>query len=174
MLTIWRLEKERYLEEAFRGIGSLKTAGRWHHKGTQVAYASEHPGVAVLEKLAWIGRYERVRDSNYLLLPLHLDPDKHLERIEETELPEDWDSFPHRDETREIGTRWYEEERSPVLAVPSAVLPLAENFLVNPFHPEAHDLKRGEPEPFSWDARLFQRERRSTEKWESAGEIASS
>jgi len=159
VLTIWRLEKERYLEEAFRGKGSLQTSGRWHHKGTQVAYASEHPGIAVLEKLTWLGSYEVARNSSYLLVPLELDPNEHLERIEESELPEDWDTFPHRDETRDIGTRWFNEERSPVLAVPSAVLPLAENYLVNPFHPDFHDLKRREPEPFSWDARLFQRGR---------------
>ena len=40
VITIWRLEKERYVDTAFRGKGSLKTSGRWHHKGTQVAYAA--------------------------------------------------------------------------------------------------------------------------------------
>ncbi len=55
MHKVWRLEKERYVGEAFRGKGSLKTSGRWHRKGTQVTHGSEHPGVAVLEKLAWLG-----------------------------------------------------------------------------------------------------------------------
>ena len=158
MLSIWRIEKERYLDEAFRGKGSLRAGGRWHHKGTQVAYASEHPGIAVLEKLAWLGSYEMARSSNYLLVPLRLDPDKHLEKVEEKDLPEEWDAFPHRDATRDIGTGWFNEERTPVLGVPSAVLPLAENYLINPFHPNFHDLERGEPKPFSWDRRLFQRE----------------
>jgi RES domain-containing protein len=159
VLKIWRLEKERYVGEAFRGKGSLKTSGRWHHKGTQVAYASEHPGVAVLEKLAWLGSYEVARDSSYLLVPLEIDPDEHLERIEEPELPQGWDAFPHRDETRDIGTGWFDEERSPVLGVPSAVLSIAENYLINPFHPQFHKLDRGEPKPFSWNRRLFQRGR---------------
>jgi len=159
VFTIWRLEKARYVDEAFRGKGSLKTSGRWHHKGTQVAYASEHPGIAVLEKLAWLGRYEVARDSSYLLVPLELDPDEHLERIEESELPEDWDAFPHQEETRDIGTNWSDEKRSPVLGVPSAVLPLAENYLINPFHSQFHDLEQGEPKPFSWDRRLFRRGR---------------
>jgi RES domain-containing protein len=159
VLKIWRLEKERYVGEAFRGKGSLKTSGRWHRKGTQVACASEHPGVAVLEKLAWLGSYEVARDSSYLLVPLEIDPDEHLERIEEPELPQGWDAFPHRDETRDIGTGWFDEERSPVLGVPSAVLSIAENYLINPFHPQFHKLDRGEPEPFSWDRRLFQRGR---------------
>jgi len=163
VLKIWRLEKARYLDEAFRGKGSLKTNGRWHLKGTQLAYASEHPGIAVLEKLAWLGSHEVARDSSYLLVPLELDPDEHLERIEESKLPQDWDTFPHQEETRDIGTNWSDEERSPVLEVPSAVLPLAENYLINPFHPQFHDLERGEPEPFSWDRRLFQRGRWETD-----------
>jgi len=155
--TVWRLEKEKYVDTAFRGKGSLKTGGRWHHKGTQVAYASEHPGVAVLEKLVWLGSYEMARESSYVLLPLHLNPTEHLETLDVSTLPDDWDTFPHSEATRNLGTRWFEEERSVVLAVPSAVLSVAKNYLINPFHPGFHDLERGEPVSFSWDARLFQR-----------------
>lgn len=157
MLTIWRLEKQRYVDTAFRGKGSLKTGGRWHHKGTQVAYASEHPGVAVLEKLVWLERYEVARESNYVLLPLQIAPSEHLETLQESDLPDDWDTFPHPKSTRDMGTQWFKEESSAVLAVPSAVLPLAKNYLINPFHPDFHELEQGEPVPFSWDARLFQR-----------------
>jgi len=164
VLTIWRLEKERYADTAFRGKGSLKTSGRWHHKGTQVAYASEHPGVAVLEKLVWLERYEVARESDYVLLPLHLDTDDHLETHDESDLPDNWDSFPHLEATRDLGTQWFEAERSAVLAVPSAVLPVAKNYLINPFHPDFHELERGEPVPFSWDARLFQRAQRERDE----------
>ena len=145
------------MDTAFHGKGSLKTSGRWHHKGTQVAYASEHPGVAVLEKLVWLGSYEMARESSYVLLPLHLDPEEHLEPLDASDLPDDWDPFPHPETTRDLGTQWFKEERSAVLAIPSAVLPVAKNYLINPFHPDFHELERGEPVPFSWDARLFQR-----------------
>jgi RES domain-containing protein len=157
VLTIWRLEKKRYEDTAFRGKGSLKTSGRWHHKGIQVAYASEHPSVAVLEKLLWLERYEGARESNYVLLPLQIDPDDHLEILDESDLSNNWDSFPHSDSTRNLGTQWFKSERSAVLAVPSAVLPISKNYLINPFHPDFHKLERGEPISFSWDARLFQR-----------------
>ena len=157
------------MDTAFRGKGSVKTSGRWHHKGTQVAYASEHSGVAVLEELVWLGNYEVARKSSYVLLPLHFNPDRHLETLDESVLPDDWDPFPHPEATRALGPQWYEEERSAVLAVPSAplgvlgrsapsaVLPVAKNYLINPFHPDVHELERGEPVPFSWNTRLFQR-----------------
>jgi RES domain-containing protein len=155
--TIWRLEKKRYVDTAFRGQGSLKTDGRWHHRGTQVAYASEHPAVAVLEKLVWLERHEAARASDYVLLPLRLDPAAHLETITLSDLPAHWDAFPHPEATRDIGMRWFEEERSVVLAVPSAIVPIANNYLINPFHPDFHELERDDPVSFSWNARLFQR-----------------
>jgi len=88
------------VDGAFRGKGSLKTSGRWHRKGTQVAYASEHLGTAVLGKPVWLGSYGVARASRHMLLPRHLDPEEHLETLDEPDLPKDWDAFPHLDATR--------------------------------------------------------------------------
>lgn len=157
MNTVYRLEKERYAASAFQGLGSLKVSGRWHHRGTQVAYASEHPALAALEKLVWLGSYEEARASTYLLLPLRFDPEKHLEEVPLGDLPKGWDGFPHAKATMDIGTRWAEEMRSAMLSVPSAVMPAARNYLINPAHPDFGELERGDPIPFTWDARLFSR-----------------
>ena len=159
MRTIWRLEKKRYADSAFRGYGGLRTAGRWHRKGTQVAYASEHPGVAALEKLVWLEAYENARASEYVLVSLRLDAARHVETISLDVLPDGWDAFPHPAATQEIGTRWFDGMRSVVLEVPSAVMPIARNYLINPFHPDFHALEQGEPVPFAWDSRLFKRGR---------------
>ena len=154
-MKIWRLEKRRYAREAFRGKSAFHVGGRWHRKGAQVAYASEHPGVAALEKLVWLESYERASASDYVLLSLEIDPEQHLGRLGRETLPEGWDAFPHPDATKALGTRWLAEERSTVLEVPSAVIPVASNYLVNPFHPDFPGLERSRPEPFSWDSRLF-------------------
>lgn len=159
MLTIWRLDKARHAETAFRGYGSLLVGGRWHRRGVQVAYASEHPGVAALEKLVWLESYEKARKSEYVLLSLRLDPAKHLEVLSRETLPQGWDAFPHGAATQEIGSRWAEETQSVVLEVPSAVIPVGKNYLINPFHPDFQELEPGEPVPFAWDSRLFKRER---------------
>lgn len=157
-MTIWRLNKKRYASEAFRGLGALQSGGRWHRKGAQVAYASEHPGVAALEKLVWLESYERAIESEYVLLPLRIDPERHLETLDEPNaLPNGWDSFPHLNATKEIGARWLEEERSVCLEVPSAVISVARNYLINPLHPDFSELEQGKAEPFSWDSRLFKR-----------------
>ena len=158
MLTVWRLEKQRYASEAFRGRGALQSGGRWHQKGAQVAYASEHPGVAALEKLVWLESYQRATRSDYVLLSLQLDPERHLERTDLQALPDGWDGFPHLEVTKRLGMRWLTEERSVALEVPSAVIPVAKNYLINPFHSGFAELKHGEAQPFSWDSRLFKRQ----------------
>jgi RES domain-containing protein len=43
---------------------------------------------------------------------------------------------------------------SPVLRVPSAVVPLEHNYLLNPRHPQFGSIRRGEPMPFPIDLRL--------------------
>ena len=101
------------MDTAFRGKGSVKTSGRWHHKGTQVAYASEHSGVAVLEELVWLGNYEVARKSSYVLLSLHFNPDEHLETLDESDLPDDWDPFPHPEATRALGPSGTERNGQP-------------------------------------------------------------
>jgi len=88
-MKIWRLDKRRYAEEAFRGKGALRTSGRWHREGAQVAYASEHPGVAALEKLVWLESYERAATSDYVLLSLRVDPDRWEEAADLIELLDD-------------------------------------------------------------------------------------
>ena len=105
--------------------------------------------MAVLEKLVWVGRSEWARASRHVFLPLYLDPNEPVETLDASDLPPDWDAFPHLDATRTLGTRWFEEERSVVLSVPSAVIPVAKNFLINPFHPDFRALERGQPVPFS-------------------------
>lgn len=156
-LTIWRIEKQRHVSTAFRGYGSLEANGRWHRKGTQVAYASEHPGVAALEKLVWLESYDRAQRSDYVLIPIKLDTSKHLEVLDLSLLPPGWDGYPHLHITQEIGTRWFDERRTVTLEVPSAVIHIAKNYLINPFHPDFHELEVGDPIPFAWDSRLFRR-----------------
>ena len=62
--------------------------------------------------------------------------------IDEAALPEDWNARPESIETRGIGDEWLARQETPVLAVPSVVVP-AElrfeqeylNYLFNPTAP---------------------------------------
>ena len=53
------------------------------------------------------------------------------------------------------GGAWATAGRTPLLRVPSALVPREANYLVNPAHPDTHRIKVRPPEPLEWDARLF-------------------
>ena len=56
-----------------------------------------------------------------------------------------------------FGDQWLKEARSAVLLVPSVVVRLEWNALVNPVHPDAAKLTISTPEKVVWDKRLFER-----------------
>src|SRR5690606_18622625 len=58
------------------------------------------------------------------------------------------------DDLRELGSSWALAGRSLALAVPSAVMPLSLNYLLNPSHPQARRLRVVRQVPISIDKRL--------------------
>jgi RES domain-containing protein len=74
-----------------------------------------------------------------------LDPD---------ELPDGWREYPPPADVQRIGDDWVEGETTPVLRVPSVVVPEESNFVLNPRHPEFRRLRIGEPVAVAMDPRL--------------------
>ncbi|CAA6679242.1 Unannotated [Lentimonas sp. CC4] len=57
-------------------------------------------------------------------------------------------------QTREFGDHWLKTADSPVLQVPSSIVPIENNFLINPHHPEFKNYTISAPQPFRIDQRL--------------------
>jgi RES domain-containing protein len=70
------------------------------------------------------------------------------------ELPASWKSYPAPEALADLGTRWAQELKTSVLAVPSAVIPQELNYLLNPLHSEFTRIRVRDPEPFRFDRRL--------------------
>jgi RES domain-containing protein len=57
---------------------------------------------------------------------------------------------------REYGDAWHAAGRSAVLIVPSLPgQPIERNFIINPAHPDAGQLRVSPPFDVVWDGRLF-------------------
>jgi len=80
-------------------------------------------------------------------------PEDRIRELEER-LAKGWDGYPYLAATQELGDRWAEGRLSLALRVPSAILPSESNFLINPLHPDRHQLKIGKPETLRIDRRL--------------------
>jgi RES domain-containing protein len=74
-----------------------------------------------------------------------------------SELPANWRSHPAPEALAELGTHWAHEAKTPVLAVPSAVIPQELNYLLNPRHAHFKRIRVSDPVPFRFDPRLRRR-----------------
>ena len=68
-------------------------------------------------------------------------------------LPDGWRQ--REDLCRPVGDAWLADAATPLLRVPSAIVEVDRNFLLNPLHPDAKRIDIAEIIPFPWDERLF-------------------
>ena len=156
-ITAWRIVQTRYLDGAdtaagrgaFSGEGARLNGGRWNSRGVPVAYTAGSRSLALLEVLVNLG--EPLLLKQYLLIAVTFGAGA-VETMDE--LPEDWASHPVPHATQKLGDAWVREARSPVLRVPSVVVPAEWNYIVNPRHPSFSDLEIGAPEALDVDERL--------------------
>lgn len=150
-IELWRVVVTDVVDTAFRKPCSMP--GRWTTEGTSVVYAADSIATAILEYLA------------------HLDGDPpsplYLAKatvpgtltLVAAGLPSTWRSPDYQPEVQAIGDEWADARSSLVLEVPSAVCPGAFNYLVNPMHEDARQLKVDNPTSFDLDRRLVQAKR---------------
>jgi RES domain-containing protein len=151
MLHVWRLVTARFAASAFSGEGARLYGGRWNRKGVPMVYTSASLSLAVLEMLV---QDDPLRAA-YVAIEAAIPDEVHMERLTVNELPADWRSLGARTELQEIGTVWARRLSSAVLAVPSAVVPVEANYLLNPLHPDFNWIEVGPPMPFGTDPRLL-------------------
>lgn len=133
---------------AFDGEGARLYGGRWNSPGLAVIYTSEHLSLAVLEYLVHV-EPDNLPD-NLIWLNIRIPDSASKELYPENTAP------PEATACR-FGDAWIRHNRSLLLMVPSAVLPLEFNVLINPMHREMKRVKVIAKRPYSFDPRLLQR-----------------
>ena len=137
------------------GRGGELADGRWHtrQQGRRIVYLSDHPALCLLETIVHVGREEELPDT-YQLLSVDL-ADSLIQQIEASLLSEDWRSDPTI--TQQIGNSWLSEGKTAGLLVPSVIVPVAHNCLLNPLIPAVASLRPKVVGRFPFDARLLSR-----------------
>lgn len=154
MATGWRIVLVNEASTAFSGEGAWRYGGRWNSPGVRVIYVSEHQSTAALE--VFVHNRPLLPIEKYKAFCLEW-PDSLTETFPPKKLPANWRAHPSPLETREIGNRWAHEQRSAVLALPSAISPADTNFLLNPEHPDFKRIRIHSPIDFDFDPRLLGR-----------------
>jgi RES domain-containing protein len=137
----WRLCRAPF--SALNGEGARRFGGRWNSPGRPIVYLADHPALSVLEVLVHLDVQPEDLPEDYVLLHVILP-----EEVTSGAAPTDR-------EARSIGDAWLEAGGTPVLRVPSVLVPQADNLLLNPRHPAAVGARIAASTPFRFDPRLF-------------------
>ncbi len=148
----WRIDKPG--RDAFSGEGARLFGGRWNSPGVAVVYLSEHQSLAALEIM--VHQQPLTPRGKYLAYRATWD-DAQMERLSGKKLPAKWRLSPSAPANMAVGDQWSKEQRSLILAVPSAIVPNEWNYLLNPAHPDFRKLQIAKPAAFDFDPRLLGR-----------------
>ncbi|MBI2413741.1 MAG: RES family NAD+ phosphorylase [Deltaproteobacteria bacterium] len=152
-MTVYRIVKRKHGANAFDGEGARLYPGRWNFAGIKMIYTAQSRSLAALEYFVHIG--EERKHIEFVYFTIEVPDDLKIEKISMAQLPEDWNMQPPNDSTRIIGTEWVKSTSSPVLQVPTVIVPDEYNFLLNPNHPDFNRINIEKPEPFQFDSRMW-------------------
>jgi RES domain-containing protein len=143
-MRFWRISNFANLT----GSGGKSRESRWNYSGKAVVYLADHPSTSLLEILVHIDASDA--PISYQLLAIDsLD----TVGIGEPTLPADWET--DQGVTQEIGTKFLKDGAHALLRVPSVVMPQAANFLLNPAHPDAAQIRIAQIWRYPFDSRLL-------------------
>jgi RES domain-containing protein len=152
-VVVWRICAEKYAAETLTGRGGLLNSGRWHTEGRSVVYTSASLALAALEALVHVDR--DLLPAGLAQVEIDVPDELELLRVDVRSLPHGWRLYPGPARLRQIGDDWLAASSTPVLQVPSAVIPTEANYLLNPQHPGLAGVSVVAVAPFTIDWRLL-------------------
>jgi RES domain-containing protein len=150
-MILWRLTRRPHADLGGRG-GQLAD-GRWHSRGRPIVYCAASAALAVLEVRVHLDVPLDLLPDDYVLMQIAAPDDLEVRVIRPADLPPVWRS--REDICRPIGDDWLAEGSTALLGVPSAIVEVEHNVLLNPGHRDAARVAAVEVTPFGWDERLF-------------------
>ncbi len=150
---MWRISKRKYANAAFSGEGARRVGGRWNSRGQGMVYTSGTLSLAALEVFV----HMEIEDAGAMLVYMQAEVPTtvKIEYLEIAQLPTNWRNVPAPDILAEMGDRWFQAESTAILAVPSVVVPIEYNYLINPAHPDFGKFNLEPPQTFEVDPRLW-------------------
>ena len=132
-MIVYRVANIKYKEETLSGLGAEKVGGRWNKVGTRSVYCSENISLALLE---YYVHSENVANLPKSILIAKIEFPDNFEIDELEELPERWNQYPYSSKTTEIFSDLAKSRDFFALKVPSTIVGLESNYILNPLYKE--------------------------------------
>jgi RES domain-containing protein len=155
-MRVYRIEREKYLETTLKGFGAASAEGcRWNSLNTYLVYTAESRALATLEVSVHLDLSEDLPTDRYYV-EIDIPDEVEVLELKTEDLPDNWDLHPPSLETQYIGDDFVKDSEAAVLKVPSCIISLEYNFLINPNHPEAKRITIVAKKRLTFDKRFKQ------------------
>ncbi len=150
-MIVYRLTSGAHIDD-LSGTGAKLYGGRWNSAGIPALYTTEHISLAVLEILVHIKTYGRPVDYHLVTIEIPETVNKPV-IIEPQKLKLNWQDDATYGQL--IGDDFLTSGKSLLLQLPSAIIEDENNFMINPRHPKADQIKILSTKKFIFDKRLY-------------------
>lgn len=149
-MQVWRICKQKHQSSAFSGIGGLYASARWTPQGFKVVYTAESLALASLEV------FVHTESDRIPLVAIRafLPDDAAMTVVDVISLPKNWQTVAAYPVLQDIGKQWLQKQETPILKVPSSIIPVEFNYLLNPQYPDLQ-LSLDPPLEFKFDERMW-------------------
>ncbi len=153
-MTVYRIEREKYLGTTLQGIGASISKGyRWNSFNTKLVYTAESRALAILEVSVHLDLSEDLPADRFYV-EIEIPDTITILEVALEDLPDDWNAKPPTITTQTIGDDFVNENEAAVLKVPSSIVPQEFNYLINPNHTDAKAIKVADKRRMSFDPRF--------------------
>lgn len=128
----------------------MYTAARWTPQGIRSVYTAESLALASLEVFV----HTESDKISLIAIRAFIPEEVAVEEIKTSDLPSNWQSIEAYPQLQKIGKDWLLSQRTPVLKVPSAIVPIESNYILNPAHTDLK-IQLDPPIQFQFDRRMW-------------------
>ena len=151
MIFAYRVVKEKHRKTAFSGFGARVAGGRWNRVGEPVVYTSSSLALAALE--TFVHLVEEAKSIQFVFFEVRIPDGVPVTRCERT--PKGWRMAPAAEASIRYGSRWFHQQETAVLDIPSVLIPIERNYVLSPSHPDFPRIEISRPRPFTFDTGLW-------------------
>jgi RES domain-containing protein len=151
-MLAWRIAKAKRATD-LSGRGAAIDGGRWNDQDVPAVYMGLTPAICCLETFVHADG-EPTFPMKITCFELPDDSALYM-TADAAALPEDWATLPADRPSMDFGTAWLKANSHLGLIVPSAVLVLERNLVINPNHQAVKQIKVVDVYDFIYDPRMF-------------------
>lgn len=151
-MKVYRISQTKYAYDR-KGSG---IDGRWNSLGQYVIYTGGSLALSCLEKVVHsVGT--SLYTGNFSVGIIDIPENLTIKEItvkQLVKLDENWHKVINYPYTQQLGDTWLQKVETAVLKVPSAIIDMEYNYLLNPAHPDYDKIKITNVSKFTFDPRL--------------------